>query len=102
MDYNHRGFEHDLRYGTEHRHKIKITEGGDRLRKFGNTANKIRAILSVVERGEGIRGRDIASRLTRKGYRVKEGNINMFIYYNMLYKYLSRKKVDGVNHYFVL
>lgn len=72
------------------------------MRKFGNTANKIRAILSVVERGEGVSGRDIAWRLKREGYRVKEGNINMFIYYNMLYKYLARKKVDGVNHYFIL
>ncbi len=72
------------------------------MRKFGNTANKIRAILNVIERGEGVSGRDIASRLKRKGYRVKEGNINMFIYYNMLYKYLTREKVKGINQYFVI
>jgi len=72
------------------------------VRKFGNTANKIRAILNVIERGEGVSGRDIASRLKRKGYRVKEGNINMFIYYNMLYKYLTREKVKGINQYFVI
>lgn len=70
--------------------------------KFGNTANKIRAILDVVEKANGISGKEIASRLKTKGYRAEEGNINMFIYYNMLYKYLTRKKVGGINQYFVL
>jgi len=72
------------------------------LKKFGNTANKIRAILSVVESGETVRGKDITNRLTKKGYRVKEGHINMFIYYNMLYKYVTRQKVNGINHYIVI
>ncbi len=72
------------------------------MRKFGNTANKIRAILDVIKKEDGVSGREIARELKSEGYRVKEGNINMFIYYNMLYKYLARRKVDGINRYFVL
>lgn len=72
------------------------------MKKFGNTANKIKAILRVIQECEGASGREIVKKLAEEGYRVKEGNINMFIYYNMLYKYVTRKKVDGINRYFAL
>jgi len=72
------------------------------MKKFGNTANKIRAIMGVVDVGEGLKGRDIAVRLKRRGYEVREGNINMFIYHYMLYKYLDRKRVKGINYYYAL
>jgi len=70
------------------------------MKKFGNTANKIKAILAVVDRDEKLKGRDIANRLSRQGYQATDGNINMFIYHYMLYKYLDRKRVKGINYYY--
>ncbi|MDI6655654.1 MAG: hypothetical protein QME59_07210 [Candidatus Hydrothermarchaeota archaeon] len=70
--------------------------------KFGNTARKVNAILSVFRHGEKLRGREIVERIRGRGYRVNEGNLNMFIYYNMLYKYLQKEQIKGVNHYFVV
>ncbi|MEE8168156.1 MAG: hypothetical protein V3T58_04725 [Candidatus Hydrothermarchaeales archaeon] len=67
--------------------------------KFGNTANKIKAILNVISTGEKIKGREIVRRLKRLGYRVDEGHIKMFIYHYMLYKYLIRERINGVNYY---
>lgn len=67
--------------------------------KFGNTANKIKAILSVIHESERVKSRDIASRLKNLGYRVNESQINMFIYHYMLYKHLDRQRIKGVNHY---
>ena len=72
------------------------------MKKFGNTANKIKAIMGVVDSGERLKGRDIAQRLIKRGYEVKEGDINMFIYHYMLYKYLHRERVDRVNYYFAI
>jgi hypothetical protein len=72
------------------------------MKKFGNTANKIKAILSVVDSGERLKGRDIAERLIGQGYEAREGDINMFIYHYMLYKYLHRERVDRVNYYFAI
>ncbi|WP_457555971.1 hypothetical protein [Candidatus Pyrohabitans sp.] len=69
------------------------------MKKFGNTANKVRAILEVIEPGEVVDGRTIARRLAERGYRVNEGHIKMFIYYHMLYRYLRKVKINGVNHY---
>jgi len=67
--------------------------------KFGNTANKIKAILGVIKENELIKGSDIAHRLSEKGYTVEDGNINMFIYHNMLYKHLTRERIKGINYY---
>jgi hypothetical protein len=67
--------------------------------KFGNTANKIKAIISVIRKNEKVKGRDIAKRLSRLGYKTDEGHINMFIYHNMLYKHLKRERINGVNYY---
>lgn len=67
--------------------------------KFGNTANKIKAIISVIRSNEMLKGREIAERLANLGYAVDEGHINMFIYHNMLYKYLQRERVNGINYY---
>jgi hypothetical protein len=72
------------------------------MKKFGNTANKIKAIMSVVDSGERLKGREIARRLIKQGYEAKEGDINMFIYHYMLYKYLHRERVDRVNYYFAI
>lgn len=72
------------------------------MKKFGNTANKIKAILRIIQESDGISGREIVKKLAEEGYRVKEGNINMFIYYNMLHKYVTKRKINGVNHYFIL
>jgi len=67
--------------------------------KFGNTARKVNAILDVFRHGEKLSGREIVERIRRRGYSVNEGNLNMFIYYNMLYKYLQKEQIKGVNHY---
>ncbi len=67
--------------------------------KFGNTANKIRAIVGVMRNNELVKGREISERLARLGYAVNEGHITMFIYHNMLYKYVERERVNGLNYY---
>lgn len=67
--------------------------------KFSNTARKINAILNVLRRGEKLSGEEIAERIKSMGYRVNEGNLKMFIYYNMLHKYLQKEQIKGVNHY---
>ena len=77
-----------------------LNEEEKRMKKFGNTANKIRAILNVVDSGERLKGRDIANRLKTQGYEARDGNINMFIYHYMLYKYLDRERVNGINYYY--
>lgn len=69
------------------------------MKKFGNTANKIKAILGVVDSGEKLMGRDIAARLKMRGYDANANNVNMFIYHYMLYKYLNRERVKGINYY---
>jgi hypothetical protein len=71
------------------------------MKKFGNTANKINAILSAINHGERLTGRQIAERIKKMGYRVNEGNIKMFIYYNMLHKYLAKESIKGVNYYYL-
>ncbi len=67
--------------------------------KFGNTARKVNTILNVFRHGEKLNGREIVERIKRRGYRVNEGNLKMFIYYNMLYKHLQKEQIKGVNHY---
>lgn len=67
--------------------------------KFGNTARKVNAILDVLRRGEKLSGEEIAERIKGMGYRVNEGNLKMFIYYNMLHKYLQKEQIKGVNRY---
>lgn len=66
---------------------------------LNNTAKKVRAILEVVPPEGKISGKEIANRLEVKGYKAETGNINMFIYYHMLHKYLKKVKIDGINHY---
>ncbi len=72
------------------------------MKKFGNTANKIKAIMHVLNSGEKLNGKSIVSRLKDQGYVAKEGNINMFIYHYMLYKYLDRDRVKGINYYYAV
>ncbi|GBE54634.1 MAG TPA: hypothetical protein ENH28_06015 [Euryarchaeota archaeon] len=69
------------------------------MKKFSNNTHKIKAILSVFGGGEKLEGDEIANRLKEKGYLVNKGNIRMFIYYNMLYKYLQKELRDGKNYY---
>lgn len=70
--------------------------------KFGNTANKVRAILDVFGDNEKLRGREITQRLSNYGYRVNEGNIRMFIYHYMLHRHLKKEVINGANYYFVV
>ncbi len=72
------------------------------MKKFGNTATKIKVILDVFNHGEKLKGKEIAQRIKEMGYRVNEGNIKMFIYYNMLHRYLKKEAINGVNHYFLI
>ncbi len=71
------------------------------MSKFGNTANKVRAVLSVMREGEKLKVQEIAARLRSTGYRVQEGQLSMFIYYYMLYKHVQRERANGVNYYFI-
>ncbi len=79
-----------------------ITEGGMRLKRFGNTSHKINVILSVFSYGETLQGKEIADRVKQQGYRVEDTHLNMFIYHHMLHKHLQRIKVNGTNHYSLL
>lgn len=72
------------------------------MRKFGNTAHKISIVLKAFRDGETLSGGEIARRIKRMGYRVNEGSLKMFIYYNMLYKYLQKEPINGVNHYSII
>jgi hypothetical protein len=69
------------------------------MKKFGNTAHKVNAILQTFGEGEKLSGNQIAERLKRYGFRVNEANIKMFIYHNMIYKHLRKENINGVNHY---
>jgi len=71
------------------------------MKKFSNTAEKIKVILNVFVHGEKLNGRELTQRIKNLGYMVEEGNLKMFIYYNMLYKYLSKEPINGINHYYL-
>ncbi|MFQ5815037.1 MAG: hypothetical protein ACE5G7_00885 [Candidatus Hydrothermarchaeaceae archaeon] len=71
------------------------------MKRFGNTSDKINVILSVFQDGEKLKGQEIANRVKTQGYKIRANHLNMFIYYNMLYKHLQREKVKGTNYYFV-
>ncbi|RLG56482.1 MAG: hypothetical protein DRN88_04265 [Candidatus Hydrothermarchaeota archaeon] len=71
------------------------------IRRFRNTTDKIKVILSVIKPGEKLTGAEIARRIRKLGYKVNEGHIKMFIYYHMLHKYLSKENMRGVNYYFL-
>ena len=70
------------------------------MKKFGNTAHKVNVILSVFERGEKLKGKEIVRRVREKGYNITEPHLKMFIYYNMVHKHLKKEEVKGVNHYY--
>lgn len=72
------------------------------MKKFGNTAVKINVIKSVFDDDEKLKGKDICERVRAQGYNVKDNNLKMFIYYNMLYKHLQKEDVKGINHYRLL
>jgi hypothetical protein len=69
------------------------------MRKFDNMANKINAIKNVFSDGERLKGKDIVKRLKEAGYKVNERNVLMFIYHRMLYKYVRREVINGINVY---
>ncbi len=71
------------------------------MKRFGNTSHKINVILGVFQDGEKLKGKEIAKRVKEQGYRVKDTHLNMFIYYNMLHKHLTREKIEGTNLYFL-
>ncbi|NOZ76443.1 MAG: hypothetical protein GXO65_01945 [Euryarchaeota archaeon] len=68
-------------------------------KKFANTAVKINVIKSVFGEGEKLKGKEIVERVRAQGYKVKDANLKMFIYYNMLYKHLKKEDINGINHY---
>ncbi len=72
------------------------------MKKFGNAAGKVKAVLSVFEEGEKLNGKEICIRMNEQGYRVADGHLKMFIYHNMLYKHLEKEDVKGVNHYYTI
>lgn len=72
------------------------------MKKFGNTADKVNAILSVFRDGEKLRGKEIVERMKRRGYEIGDAHLRMFIYYNMLYKHLRKEEVNGANCYSVV
>ena len=78
--------------------KLKI----ETPRKFVNSIDKVRAILSVFEWNEKLPGDEIAIRLQERGYRIKKAHLNMFIHYNMLYRYLKKEIIKKKVHYSVL
>jgi hypothetical protein len=69
------------------------------MRKFENMANKINAIKEVFKDGERLKGKEIVHRLKDAGYKVNERNVLMFIYHRMLYKYVRREVINGINVY---
>ncbi|HDL15235.1 MAG TPA: hypothetical protein ENH28_03635 [Euryarchaeota archaeon] len=71
-------------------------------RKFVNSIDKVRAILSVFEGNEKLPGDEIASRLQERGYRIKKAHLNMFIHYNMLYRYMKKEIINRKVHYSIL
>ena len=70
------------------------------MKKFGNAAGKVKAVLSVFDEGEKLKGKEICSRMQEQGYRVEDGHLKMSIYHNMLYKHLEKEDIKGVNHYY--
>lgn len=76
--------------------------GGQNMKKFGNAADKINVILSVFEDDESLKVKEITERVKERGYNVKDAHLRMFIHYNMLYKHLRKKEVDGTNKYFII
>lgn len=72
------------------------------MRKFDNMAGKINAIKSVFRDGEKLKGKEIVTRLQDSGYRVNERNVLMFIYHRMMYKYVQRDVINGINVYTLL
>lgn len=72
------------------------------MRKFGNTADKIKVILGAFNGKERLKGREIVEKVLAAGYRVDEKNLKMFIYHNMLYKHLQKEPINGVNYYYPL
>lgn len=69
------------------------------MKRFGNVTRKVNAILEVFGDGERLNGREIVGRLQKEGYHVNDAHLKMFIYYNMLYKYLRKEEVKGINQY---
>ncbi|GCC10197.1 hypothetical protein IPdc08_00220 [archaeon] len=71
-------------------------------KKFVNSTDKVRAILSVFNGNEKLPGDEIAIRLQERGYRIKRAQLNMFIHYNMLYRYMKKEIINKKVHYSIL
>ncbi len=71
------------------------------MRKFSNTSEKVKAVLSVFNRGEKLSIKEIAGRLDAVGYKMKDAHLRMFIYYNMLYQHLKKEEIRGTSHYYI-
>ncbi len=69
-------------------------------RRFKNVYDKEKTILSVFQKDEKLTTKQIAERLRKKGFYMKENHLGMFIRYNMLYKYLDKVDINGTRYYF--
>lgn len=68
------------------------------MKRFGNIADKINVILDVFEDGDKLRTSEIVKRLRDKGYEVRAEHLRMFIYYEMLHKYLGYERMPDKGH----
>jgi len=72
------------------------------MRRFKNSRAKAKEIMGVFNSGEKLTVREIRERLEKRGYKIEDRHLRMFIYYNMLFKYLRREKQRGVTYYYPL
>lgn len=72
------------------------------MKTFRNSHTKVKTILSVFEGYEKLTIKDIITRLEDRGYTIKKNHLRMFIYYNMLFKYLKKESVRGVCYYYLI
>ncbi len=72
------------------------------MRRFKNSRAKAKEIMRIFNSGEKLTVREIRERLEKRGYKIEDRHLRMFIYYNMLFKYLRREKQRGVTYYYPL
>ncbi len=69
------------------------------MKRFRNKGQKVNIILSAFKSNEKLKNKEIYKKIYDKGYKITEIHLRMYIYHNMLYKYLKKEKVKGVNYY---
>lgn len=69
------------------------------MKRFKNHPHKINVILAVFKSGEKLKNKEIFERVCNKGYKITDIHLRLFIYHNMLYKYIKKEMIKGVNYY---